>query len=134
MKLIPQSKQTYSNLCFLGNDYLFDQQIDLYSLLGQTDYLLTDFSSIYFDYLHLNKPVFFVTNFLRQYEQIRGLLLTPYEEVVPGQTINNQQEMLAALAQLDQDQEQAKRQYWLDLTYPIAHDGNCERNFTSLHN
>ncbi|MCI1290388.1 MAG: CDP-glycerol glycerophosphotransferase family protein [Lactobacillus sp.] len=133
MKLIPQSQQTYSHLCFLSNDYLFSKKLDLYSLLGQTDYLLTDFSSIYFDYLHLNKPVFFVTNFLQRYEQVRGLLLTPYAEAVPGATVNNQEEMLAALANLEQDQYQAKRKYWLDLTYPIERDHNCERNFASLH-
>lgn len=132
MKLIPHSRKTWSHLCFLSNDYLFHKKIDLYSLLGRTDYLLTDFSSIYFDYLHLDKPIFFVTNFLKRYEKVRGLLLTPYEEVVPGQTVKNQAQMLAALSALDEDRFQDKRQYWLDLTYPIAHQGNCRRNFASL--
>ncbi len=69
MRLFANFKSSYSNISFMNNDYLFDHNYDLYELLGDTDFLMTDFSSIYFDYLHLNKPIVFVTNFLEQYEK-----------------------------------------------------------------
>lgn len=132
MKMVQASRHLYSNICFLDNDYLFKKKIDLYELLGQTDYLITDFSSIYFDYLHLNKPVFFITNFLTQYEKTRGLLLTPYKKVVPGLTVNSQVELLSALMNLGQDDFQRARQYWLSLTYTVPRTENCRRVWQSL--
>lgn len=134
MKLFKAKKRQYSNICFLNNDYFEKENLDLYEILGRTDYLMTDFSSIYFDYLHLNKPIFFISNYLNQYERIRGLLLAPYQKVVPGATIHDQAEMVAALSNLDNDNFAKKRHYWLDLTYTIPSQKNCQRNFDNLHN
>lgn len=133
MKFSDGEGQHYSNICFLKNDYLFDNELDLYEILGETDYLLTDFSSIYFDYLHLDKPIFFITNHLKEYEKTRGLLLTPYEEVVPGKTVNSQSEMVEAFKDLTNDQYAQKRQYWLNLTYTISPRDNCQRNFEEVN-
>lgn len=132
MKMVKSSRHLYSNICFLDNDYLFNKKIDLYELLGQTDYLLTDFSSIYFDYLHLHKPMFFITNFLTQYEKTRGLLLTPYKQVVPGLTVDSQVQLLGALMNLGQDDFANQRAYWLSLTYTVPREGNCQRVWASL--
>lgn len=133
MKFSDGEGQQYSNICFLKNDYLFDNELDLYEILGETDYLLTDFSSIYFDYLHLDKPIFFITNHLKEYEKTRGLLLTPYEEVVPGKTVNSQSEMVEAFKDLANDPYAQKRQYWLNLTYTISPRDNCQRNFEEVN-
>ena len=122
----------YSNIYFLKNDYLEKNNLDLYELLGSTDYLMTDFSSIYFDYLHLNKPIFFITNYLEQYETARSLLITPYNEVVPGATVENQIELLQKLADLSNDSYEQKRNYWLQLTDTLPTGNNCERNFDTL--
>ncbi len=72
MKLFKDFHLEASHIAFLNNSDLFDRELDLYEILGATDFLMTDFSSIYFDYLHLNKPLYFVTNCLAQYEQTRG--------------------------------------------------------------
>lgn len=128
MKLVASKTHLYSNICFLNNSYLFDKKIDLYEMLAATDYLMTDFSSIYFDYLHLDKPVYFITNYLKQYETVRGLLLAPYKDVVPGQCVNNQSQMLEALAS-NKDNFENARKYWLNLTYTVASQSNCQRNF-----
>lgn len=132
MKMVQSNRHLYSNICFLDNGYLFDKGVDLYEILGRTDYLITDFSSIYFDYLHLDKPMFFITNFLHQYEKTRGLLLTPYKEVVPGLTVDSQVLLLSALMNLDQDDFQNQRHYWLSMTYTVPHTDNCERVWHSL--
>lgn len=131
MKLVSSKANLYSNICFLNNSYLEDKDIDLYEILGATDYLMTDFSSIYFDYLHLNKPIYFITNYLKQYQKIRGLLLAPYQDVVPGACINDQEQMVKILQQ-DQDEFAKARKYWLDLTYTIDRQHNCQRNFEKV--
>ncbi|RGE39713.1 glycosyltransferase [Comamonas testosteroni] len=49
------------------------QSIDTSELLAITDVLITDYSSIFFDYLSTGKPILFYTYDLEQYCQERGL-------------------------------------------------------------
>lgn len=129
MRMFENFKSKYSNIAFMNNDYLFDHNYDLYELLGNTDFLMTDFSSIYFDYLHLNKPIIFVTNFLKQYEKTRGLLLGPYEEITPGICVNSQSEFVQNLDNLDNQQIKNRRLYWLDLTNQVKGKDYSEQVF-----
>lgn len=129
MRLFANFKSSYSNIAFMNNDYLFDHNYDLYELLGDTDFLMTDFSSIYFDYLHLNKPIVFVTNFLEQYEKTRGLLMGPYAEITPGICVNSEDELIRNLDQLDNQQIANRRLYWLHLTNQVHGDSYCENAF-----
>ena len=57
--------------------------IDVYPLLEHTDALITDYSSIYFDYLLLDKPVVFYPFDLDAYRSARGFYVD-YERVTPG--------------------------------------------------
>lgn len=125
MKLVHNQHYDYSNITFLNNDYLFDKNLDLYQLLGQTDYLITDFSSIYFDYLYLNKPIYFVTNHLKQYQQKRGLLLEPYQDIVPGQCINSQVELIQVITQT-KDNYNSRRKYWLKQINQVTGNSYCQ--------
>lgn len=131
MRLFDNFKSQYSNIAFLNNDYLFDHDYDLYELLGDTDFLMTDFSSIYFDYLQLNKPIVFVTNFLQQYEKTRGLLMGPYAEIIPGLSVNSQADLINNLDHLDNQQLANRRLYWLHLT-SFSSDSYCENVFKCM--
>ena len=124
MRLFEDLHSNFSNIAFLNNDYLNQQDVDLYELLGNTDFLITDYSSIYFDYLTIDKPIIFLTNYLKQYEEKRGLLMGPYEDVVPGICVKTQQELLEALDKPDQFQQ--KRHSWLNLTNQVQAESNCE--------
>lgn len=93
---------------------------------------MTDFSSIYFDYLHLNKPIIFITNYLKQYEKVRGLLMGPYEEITPGICVNSQKELLGNLDELDNRQIHNRRLYWLDLTNQVKGKNYCEQAFNAM--
>lgn len=53
------SLKTYSNLITLTNEQLEKNNVDLYSLMGKSDALITDFSSVYIDYLLVDKPIGF---------------------------------------------------------------------------
>jgi len=58
--------------------------LDLYQVLPYTDVLITDYSSIYFDYLLLDKPIIFTPSDIEDYSRNRGLLLEPYDYWTPG--------------------------------------------------
>ena len=111
---------------------MFENNLDLYELLGDTDFLITDFSSIYFDYLHLSKPIIFITNYLKQYEKTRGLLMGPYEEITPGICVKSEDDLIKILSELDNQQIRNCRLYWLHLTNQVQGDNYCEQIFNYM--
>lgn len=131
MKKIDEKCKKYDHIYFLKDIDLFKFNYDMYDLLGNTDFLITDFSSVYFDYLHLDTPIYFVTNFLKEYEKTRGLLMGPYADIVPGAKINTFVELLDILEN-DTDTFAHARHQWLNMTYEIDFQQNCKRCFDAL--
>ncbi|NUU97776.1 CDP-glycerol glycerophosphotransferase family protein [Marinitoga sp. 1138] len=85
------------NFIFLNQDILKEKKIDLYEILPDSDLLITDYSSIYFDYLILNKPVIFINNDIKTYYEKRGFLLYPYDFWTPGLKVSNFNSMLDSI-------------------------------------
>lgn len=57
---------------------------DIYPLLSKTTALITDYSSIYVDYLMLDRPICFYIFDLEQYLSASRGFYYPYEEMTPG--------------------------------------------------
>ncbi|MDO3412077.1 CDP-glycerol glycerophosphotransferase family protein [Saccharibacillus sp. CPCC 101409] len=64
--------------------------LDFYEILGAADALITDYSSIYFDYLLLNRPILFIPVDIDIYKDKRGFLLEPYDAWTPGPKVTSQ--------------------------------------------
>ncbi|XVH31362.1 CDP-glycerol glycerophosphotransferase family protein [Haloferacaceae archaeon DSL9] len=73
--------------------HVLPPDFDLYPLLPHTAGLITDYSSVYFDYLHLDKPIAFYPYDLDRYERLRGLYYD-YESVTPGPAADDFAELL----------------------------------------
>ena len=91
---------------------------------------MTDFSSIFFDYLLLNRPIIFVSNFLKQYSKARGLLMSPYENIVPGQQVLNQKELQIILKNIDKDPYKERRNKLCTIFF--EKDKNCCQSIYEL--
>ncbi len=63
-----------------------DCKIDIQELMNISDILITDYSSIYFDYLLLNRPIIFTPVDLEEYEKTRGFLFD-YNDNTPGSKV-----------------------------------------------
>ncbi len=74
------------------------QGMTLYPALGAFDALITDMSSVWLDYLLLDRPMIFAFPDVQAYRDGRGLNLEPYEEWVPGPFARTVDDMLAAMA------------------------------------
>ncbi|ARO64138.1 Uncharacterized protein B5E39_1701 [Bacillus cereus] len=81
---VRQIIENISGVHLLTDSMLASKGVDLYEVLGATDLLITDYSSVYFDYLLLDKPIIFTPVDYKEYEENRGFLLSPYEEWTPG--------------------------------------------------
>lgn len=78
----------YSNFKIMYNKDLDDYGISLYHLLGQSDGLITDYSSVYYDYLLTNKPIGLTIDDLKEYSENLGITYD-YKTVVKGHYIEN---------------------------------------------
>lgn len=73
------------NIEILSPDIVKKLKIDTYKLLTQTDALISDYSSISFDYLLLDKPIAYV---LSDYEEYKlGFAVSDPMEYMPGEYI-----------------------------------------------
>ncbi|MDO8147997.1 CDP-glycerol glycerophosphotransferase family protein [Isoptericola sp. b515] len=74
---------------------------DVQELLLLADVLVTDYSSVFFDYAVLERPMIFFAYDLETYRsELRGFYLD-YEESVPGPIVRTTDELADALANLD---------------------------------
>lgn len=94
---------TGDRIYVLSDAKLSENQFDLYDILGAADMLITDYSSVYIDYLLLKRPILFLPVDLEEYKQNRGLLLDPYEFWAPGPKLLTQKDLLNALRRFKSD-------------------------------
>ena len=72
---------------------------DVYPFMRMVDMLITDYSSIYMDYLLLDRPVLFYCPDYDQYVPHNRTFQFPYDEMTPGPKCRTQDELHAALKQ-----------------------------------
>lgn len=127
-----------SKFHFAGDLSLIDEQdnfknlssdLDIYPIMKYTDILLTDYSSIYADYLFLDKPIIFYPFDLSVYEkQDKGFLLD-YNDVTPGKKVFDIESLKSQILYcLDKDDYKSER----DKIKKLYFGKNIEDSFYSL--
>ena len=81
--------RSYSNLVFIDNDSFLDNGVAMYSVFNSVDILLTDFSSIYIDFMLLNKPIGFVFSDYDEFKNSRGFVFSDPKKYMPGEFITS---------------------------------------------
>ena len=94
----------FKNIFILTDEDLSNEKLDLYQLLNQFDALITDYSSIFFDYVLLNRPRLFLIDIDFQ----RGFLIEDIESFVPGPIFINLSQLQKYLLNLEQINEEFK--------------------------
>lgn len=103
--------------------------MDLYDILSCADVLITDYSSVFFDFLLLNKPIIFVVPDLDEYRARRGFVLEPFEFWTPGPKVQNFKEFLEELEKSikNPDYYREERRVINDLVNYYKDDKSSER-------
>ncbi len=95
---VPDRPPELSHFRFITDDWLEQQGLTLYEFLGEADALLTDVSSVYVDYLILDRPIVHHFPDIREYEFSRGFSLGPIEDYLAGPLTRDSDELLAAVS------------------------------------
>lgn len=117
-----------SNILFIDNEFLNDNNIELYSFLRYSDALITDYSSIAIDYLLLDKPIGFTLADFDDYLKARGFVFKEPLKYMPGYHIYNKGEIKSMLLDIANNVDKYKADRTLIM--PEVHnkcDNYCER-------
>lgn len=82
-----------SNIKIIDNELLNENSIETYNLFNEVDALLTDYSSVYFDFLLTLKPIGFTIDDFNSYDNNRGFVVENPLEIMPGEKIKTTDEL-----------------------------------------
>jgi len=77
----------FDNIEFLTQEDLKQKECSVYGLLRAADALITDYSSVYFDYMLLDRPIAFTVNDMEKYGNERGFTFDNPKEMMPGKFV-----------------------------------------------
>ena len=122
-----------TNIIYLQDKDLAERGIQLYELLATSDALMTDYSSVFYDYLFVDKPIGFLIDDLKNYE--RGFCVQDPLAAMPGEKIYTCDELIQFLDSVNKgiDNYQSVRNDMLNIVHYYK-SGHCERLLRWLEN
>lgn len=119
----------YSNVIFIDDNFLHSKGITLYPLLGVTDCLISDFSSVIVDYALVDKPIICFADDLDEYRASRGIEFEKFEDMIPGSFAQNTEAFYRILKELfiEKDLLPNKRRELCKIFHQYADNNSCQR-------
>ena len=126
----PSFKKQFSNIIFVTDDDLSAQGLQLYEIVGKSDALITDYSSISLDYLLIDKPICYILDDMEVYRTDRGFVWDNILDVMPGNQVYDKQQFYDFLLEMKEstDNYAIQRNKVKDFIYgELCDDRSCER-------
>ncbi len=120
---------SYEHIFVLRDEQLVGSNMDFYEILGAASLLITDYSSVYFDYLLLDRPIVFYPPDINIYIRRRGFLLEPYDIWAPGPKAYTQDELESTIVRILENPSWYKRerQFIRDIVHHYQDDKSSYR-------
>lgn len=87
-------------MILLDTESLNEQLMTIYHIMNAFDVLVTDYSSVYVDYLLLNRPIIFSCPDIEEYKKDRGFVVEDPSLLMPGKMIQSQASLIESLEQI----------------------------------
>lgn len=116
----------YENILFLDSFSIQNSNIQLYELLGGSDALITDYSSVYFDYLITDNLIGITEDDVEEYEKGVGFIDDNSNKLLEGYRIKNINDMMGFIETLNNSEKDLfiKKQKRLNHEINIYRDCN----------
>ena len=95
----------------IKNEELSDRRIQLNQLLGGCDLLLTDYSSVFIDFLITGKPIAFICDDMEAFADSRGFCFENPREYMPGELITDFEKLLHYFTHAEELNERWRQKY-----------------------
>lgn len=99
-----------SNIIFIDDSFFIDNNITSYQFIASCDALLTDYSSVYFDYLLCDKPIGLVWEDYESYEKNPGFALDMNYYMSGGFKIYNLEDFKKFISEVSTENDSLKEQ------------------------
>jgi len=100
----------FTNIKLLTSEMIGEAKCSLYEIVGQCDGLITDYSSIYIDYLVLDRPIYFIYDDLEEYKSTRGMIVDNPEEYFPGKKGSTYEELCNIIKEFADGKDEFKEE------------------------
>ena len=111
--LVRRHPRVVDSVPIVGEDFVYDVSLypEIMELFLITDVLITDYSSMMFDFANTGRPMLFFTYDLEGYrDNLRGFYFD-FEETAPGPLLTESDDVIAALLDIDEVAERAGASY-----------------------
>ena len=119
----------FSAFRLISDTELRENHVQLYQVLADADALLTDYSSVYCDFLLTGKPIALTFDDLEQYRNSRGLVRSDIRETVKGRYLYQLSDLGDFLGELSrgEDPEKEARAFANNYYNELQDDGAAQR-------
>lgn len=113
-----------------------NHEYGLTELMKVSDCMIADYSTGYFDYLLLDKPIIFNFYDVERYNMERGFTYNPIESIVAGDIVKTSEQFITALRNIDSNCEKwrTKRAFVRDLFFRYQDANCCKRVYEYFFN
>ena len=117
-----------NNIRIITDNELSEKGLKLYQLLAITNAMITDYSSVYYDYLLTKKPIGLAITDIEEYTKNVGLAYD-YYDTIKGEYIYNSEELCEFIENLSKgiDKSLDERLKCLKLYHTYCDDKSAER-------
>lgn len=121
------SVASYNNVYFMKDNILNGNRFDINEIMAETDAMLTDYSTVIWDYLLLNKPLGFIIPDIEQYSI--GFAVDDPKAYMPGDKIVSDNDLKKFFAYLSEgkDEWRNERERVCKEVHDYCDSGNCKR-------
>lgn len=138
VKLHPEQDAGIMNIGQLQNLRLMTHSqfsFDLYELIRQSDALITDYSSVFYDYLLLDRPIGFTEDDIEEYQNSRGFAVAELDMFRPGAKLRTFEDLKKFILDVVQGRDKYKedRERINNLSNYYQDGKNCERSLQISH-
>jgi len=129
LKMHPLNARTYEDLSNIVN---YDKDFDVYPVMSLSDMMITDYSSIYIDYLIIDRPIVFFNYDYEKYLEQNRKLQTKFLDTIPGVVTTEQEGLEKAILDhliSDNDTHKSDRTKLKEISYEFFDGDSAHRIF-----
>lgn len=99
------TKLNLQNIVFIDNEFLSKNRLENYELLRSVDALISDYSSVYYDYLLCDKPIGLCFDDFEEYSSNEGFTVDPDFILAGGEKLYNAQDLMDFIGRIAVNQD-----------------------------